>query len=64
MQAKNWKGLARVLVVTAEMDPLRDEGEDYARRLKEGGNEAELHRIKGEPHIVMQLDGILEGGEE
>lgn len=64
MQAKNWKGLAKALVITAEMDPLRGEGEEYARWLKEAGNEVEVHRIKGAPHIVMQLDGILEGGKE
>jgi acetyl esterase/lipase len=51
-------------VITAEMDPLRDEGEEYGRRLNEAGVKTEVHRIKGAPHIVMQLDGILEGGKE
>jgi len=64
MLAKDFKGLARALVVTAEMDPLKDEGEVYAGKLKEAGVEVEVVRIKGAPHIVMQLDGILEGGRE
>jgi acetyl esterase/lipase len=46
------------------MDPLRDEGEEYARRLQEAGVRTEVHRLKGAPHIVMLLDGILEGGKE
>jgi acetyl esterase/lipase len=64
MLAKDFKRLAKALVITAEMDPLRDEGEAYAAKLKEAGVEVDVARIKGAPHIVMQLDGILEGGRE
>jgi acetyl esterase/lipase len=64
MLAKSFKGLAPALVITAEMDPLRDEGEAYARKMNEAGSKAEVVRIKGAPHIVMLLDGILEGGKE
>lgn len=64
MLAKNFEGLAPALVITAEMDPLRDEGEAYAKKMNEAGSMAEVHRIKGAPHIVMQLDGILGGGKE
>lgn len=64
MLAKNFKDLAPALVITAEIDPLRDEGEEYGRRLKEAAVKTDVHRIKGAPHIVMQLDGILEGGRE
>ena len=34
------------LILTAECDPLRDEGEEYGRRLKEAGNQVEIHRIQ------------------
>jgi acetyl esterase/lipase len=64
MLAKNFKGLAPALVITAEMDPLRDEGEAYAKKMNDAGSKAEVHMIEGAPHIVMQLDGILEGGKE
>ena len=64
MLAKNFSGLAPALVITAEMDLLRDEGEEYGRRLKHAGGKVEMHRIKGAPHLVMQLDDILEGGKE
>lgn len=44
------------------MDPLRDEGEAYALKMREAGCEVESVRVKGAPHIFMQLDGILEIG--
>ena len=34
------------LILTAEFDPLRDEGEAYGNRLEEAGNQVEMHRIK------------------
>lgn len=48
-------GMPDTLILTAGKDPLRDEGEEYARRLKEAGNYAELHRIEGAPHGFFAL---------
>ncbi|RHZ53753.1 hypothetical protein CDV55_101582 [Aspergillus turcosus] len=62
MLAPNFKDLAPALVYTAEMDPLRDEGEAYAARLKDAGVRVELIRAAGAPHIFPLLDGILESG--
>lgn len=40
----------KTLLLTAEYDPLRDEGEEYGRRLAAAGNEVEIHRIPDALH--------------
>ena len=41
---------ARALIITAEYDPLRDEGERYGERLREAGVEATVSRYAGANH--------------
>ncbi|WP_406422533.1 alpha/beta hydrolase [Streptomyces sp. NBC_00873] len=47
-------GLPPALIVTAEYDPLRDEGELYGRRLREAGVEATVSRYEGAGHGFVQ----------
>ncbi len=48
--AKELSGMPDSLILTAEKDPLRDEGEEYAQRLRQAGCQVELHRLKGAQH--------------
>lgn len=53
--AGDLSGMPRTLIITAEYDPLRDEGEEYGRRLKEAGCETEVYRIQDALHGFFAL---------
>lgn len=51
-------GLAPAYVVTAGFDPLRDEGEAYARKLAEAGVEVEHQRYSSMIHGFFNIVGV------
>lgn len=53
--AEDLSGQPDTLILTAEYDPLRDEGEAYGRRLLEAGNRVWMHRIPGALHGYFAL---------
>jgi acetyl esterase len=57
-------GLPPTFVVTAEFDPLRDEGEAYAELLREAGNDVTVKRYDGQIHGFVTRSGIMDKGKQ
>ena len=62
--AESLAGLPAACVITMEMDPLRDEGELYARLLEEAGVPVVLHRAEGLFHGSFNMDAYLTGAKQ
>jgi acetyl esterase len=52
-------GLPPAVIVTAEFDPLRDEGETYAQRLTAAHVPTQRYRANGQLHSFLTMLGVL-----
>jgi cation diffusion facilitator CzcD-associated flavoprotein CzcO/acetyl esterase/lipase len=58
-RAQDLSGLPPALVITMEVDPLRDEAEDYARALTEAGVPTVCRRFDGLFHTAFSLSAAI-----
>ncbi|MBL6750527.1 MAG: alpha/beta hydrolase fold domain-containing protein [Nevskia sp.] len=58
-RAKSLAGLPPALILSAECDPLRDEGEAYGRALQAAGVPARVQRLGGLVHGVYNMSAFV-----
>ena len=63
LRAAQLGALPPATVVTAEFDPLRDEGEAYAVRLREAGVPTVAKRYDGQIHGFVSLFEVFDQGK-
>lgn len=63
LRAEDLRGLPSALVITAGYDPLRDEGEAYARRLQAAGVQVQLRQYPDVIHGFFTLTAAVDQGK-
>ncbi len=64
LQAQDLSNLLPAMVITAEYDPLGDEGEQYVGRLREVGNQAAVMRYNGMIHGFFSMGAVIDQGKQ
>jgi acetyl esterase len=62
--AENFNGLPDTLIITAEFDALRDEGEAFGEKLKNAGVNVIMTRYKGVTHGFLTMNRISNESEK
>jgi acetyl esterase len=62
LRAPSHAGVAPALIVTAGFDPLRDEGEAYARKLREAGVRVDYACYGGMIHGFAPMGKLIQAG--
>lgn len=59
MRAESLADLPPAYVLTAGYDPLRDEGEAYARKLEQAGVKVRIRRLSGQIHGFLTMGKVI-----
>ena len=54
--------LPPAVILVGQVDVLRHEGEEYARKLQDAGLDARLELMVGMPHSFLAMDAVLDEG--
>lgn len=58
----DWSKLPPACFVLGELDVLRSEGEQFAKKLEDNGVKVDVNIMKGQPHPFIAMDAALEAG--
>ncbi|KAJ5950090.1 hypothetical protein N7454_001674 [Penicillium verhagenii] len=59
----DWSQLPPALILVAELDVLRAEGEQYGEKLRAAGVAVDIQVMAGMPHPFLAMDGVLKEGK-
>ena len=63
LPSEDFARLPTAVILVAELDVMRHEGEMYARKLKEAGVPVRLEIFRGMPHTFLSHDAALDEGK-
>jgi acetyl esterase len=64
LQAKEFSRLPATTIITADIDPLRDDGKNYAMALERAGNDIDYRNFEGVTHEFFGMGAVLDASRE